>query len=143
VTADHAAIFGDVIDRATRRCGPCVSGGAPVRDHLPERLTPAARAAILARLDRGEAEYGTKLRIGHEHAETEVGQEIFDGAAYAIAAGMSGPDLDWLCDAANRCAAGTFGRPARFAPRVRLLAVGRWPAILATLRAAMLRPLEG
>jgi hypothetical protein len=28
------------------------------------------------------------------------------------------------------------------APRVRLLAVGRWPAILATLRAAMLRPLE-
>lgn len=28
------------------------------------------------------------------------------------------------------------------APRVRLLAVGRWPLILATIAAAMLRPVE-
>ena len=110
MTADHAAIFGDVIDRATRRCGPCVSGGEPVRDHLPAKLSPEARAAALARLDFGERKYGAVLCVGHENAEIDLMQEFLDGVIYAACKGHVGPDMDALIILANRAVAGTFGK---------------------------------
>jgi hypothetical protein len=101
MSADHAAIFGDVIDRATRRCGPCVSGGEPVRDHLSDRLTPEARAFVLARLDRGEADYGTQLLIGWPGAIIEAPQESGDLWAYLRAANAPKALIDRAADLHN------------------------------------------
>ena len=110
MTGDHAVIFEGVVSAALRDCGPCDHGGDPVRDRLPPRLSPAARAAMLARLDVGETRYGRALRVGWEPAMTELGQELLDAVAYAVAAGIVGPDLDALVILANRAVAGSFGR---------------------------------
>jgi hypothetical protein len=94
---------------ALRDCGPCGGDGPPVRGCLPPGLSPAARAAILARLDRGEADHGAPLRIGWAPAPVELAQELYDAVAYAVAAGVGGADLAALVILAERAAAGTLG----------------------------------
>jgi len=73
-------------DLALRDCGP--SGpGVPVREHLPGHLSGDARSVILARLARGEAQYGAPLACGYEGADVEAVQEAADLVAYLVAAG--------------------------------------------------------
>ena len=102
-------------------CGPCAGTGALVRDHLPPDLSPDARAFILTRLAHGEAIYGAPLRIGWAPAGIELPQEIGDGVAYGVAAGVPAWLLRDLCAAletALRLAAGPS------APRRRLRVAG-------------------
>jgi hypothetical protein len=74
------------VDLALHDCGPCDTDGPAVRDHLPDGLTPEARAFILTRLDSGEIEHGAVLRIGWTKAIIEAVQEGADLCAYLRAA---------------------------------------------------------
>jgi len=74
------------VDLALHDCGPCLTPGPAVRNHLPATLTPEARAFILTRLDHGEAHYGAPLRIGWPGAAIEAPQESADLVAYLRAA---------------------------------------------------------
>ncbi len=75
-------------DLATHDCGPCLTAGPAVRDHLPPWLSPEGRSFILARLDAGRARYGADLRIGWGPAPVELAQELADAVAYAVAGGL-------------------------------------------------------
>ena len=76
------------VDLALHDCGPCLTPGPAVRDHLPSWLSPDARSFILARLDAGRARYGADLRIGWGPAPVELAQELADAVAYAVAGGL-------------------------------------------------------
>ena len=76
------------VDLALHDCGPCLTAGPAVRDHLPPWLSPDARAFVLARLDAGRARYGADLRIGWGPARLEFAQELADAVAYAVAGGL-------------------------------------------------------
>lgn len=71
--------------------GPCDGGGASVRSALPASIPPAVRAWVQARLDAGEAKYGTVLRVGWARAEEALREELADAIAYSVA--LERPDL--------------------------------------------------
>ena len=75
------------VDLALHDCGPCLTPGPAVRDHLPPWLSPDARSFILARLDHGERLYGAVLRIGWAPARLEFAQELADATIYATVMG--------------------------------------------------------
>jgi hypothetical protein len=75
------------VDLALHDCGPCLTAGPAVRDHLPPWLSPDVAAMMLRRMDRGAADYGADLVIGWEHALIEALQEALDLIIYLIAAG--------------------------------------------------------
>lgn len=84
-------------------CGPCLSDGPLVRDHLPPTLSPQARALCLTRLEHGAQVYGAPLRVGWAVALIELLQEILDAVAYAAAdETMPAEDLAALVSLANR-----------------------------------------
>lgn len=85
--ADAGYPDADEPDTHTSTHGPCDGGGDPVRDHLPESLPKSARAFILARLNGGEAKYGTVLRVGWTRADEALREELADAVAYAVAGG--------------------------------------------------------
>ncbi len=82
------------VDLALHDCGPCLTPGPAVRDHLPDGLTPEAHAFILTRLDHGEAHYGAPLRIGWPGAVIEAPQESADLCAYLRAANAPADLID-------------------------------------------------
>ncbi len=82
------------VDLARHDCGPCDTDGPAVRDHLPDSLTPEARAFILTRLDHGERTYGAPLRIGWPGAVIEAPQESADLCAYLRAANAPADLID-------------------------------------------------
>jgi len=73
------------LNLALHDCGPCLTPGPAVRDHLPPWLSPEGRAFILARLDAGRGRYGADLRIGWSPAPVELAQELADAVAYSVA----------------------------------------------------------
>ena len=76
-----------VVDPLAKVVGCPVEGGVAVRDYLGQHLTEidsGVRADIIARLDKGEAKYGTVLKVGWDGAWQELYQELLDGVAYAV-----------------------------------------------------------